>query len=118
MLSTVEPQKLCTLTTRPFLLNLSCIIYLKWSPYNDCCAVWIFSLLFSFVVCCYSLTIFVFSVFEFIEFFFLLSNHFFKLVLHRFFEEVIIYVFLVGDNNFVIGICYLIIVVTNIFGSN
>ena len=119
MSSTVAPGKLCTLTIRPFLLNRPCMIPFKIespiitavpSVYFPCV-----SLLFFVAIG----SLFLLSeFFEFVESFFFLSNHFFKLVLHGFCEYIIIYVFFVGNKNFVIGICYLIIVVTSIFNSN
>ena len=120
MSSTVAPRKLCTLTTRPFLLNRSCIIPFKMeSPIMIAVPSGYF---FSFLVCCLLLLAHYFCCqsFEFIGFFFLLSNHFFKLSLHRFLNKLLFmsYIFLVRDNKFVLGICYFIIVVTNIFNSN
>ena len=116
MSSIVAPQKLCTLTIHPFLLNRSYVISFKMEPP-------IMSAVLSGYFPCVSPLLFVaigsqFLLPEFLNsqnfsFFF---NHFFKLVLHRFFEY-IIYVFFVGNKNFVIGICNFIIVVTSIFNT-
>ena len=93
MSSTVAPQKLCTLTTRLFLLNRSCMISFKMecpivtaapSGYFSCVSPLLF-------VTYYWLIIFVARVFEFVEFLFF-SLYFFKLVFHRFFEYIIIYI--------------------------
>ena len=120
MPSTVALQKLCTLTTRPFLLNRSCMIPFKMeSPIMIAVPSGYF---LAFLVCCLLLLAHYFCCqsFEFIGFFFLLSNHFFKLSLHRFLNKLLFmsYIFLVRDNKFFLGICYFSIVVTNIFNSN
>ena len=121
MSSTVAPQKLCTLTTRLFLLNRSCMISFKMecpivtaapSGYFSCVSPLLF-------VTYYWLIIFVARVFEYVEFFFFFlftSSSWFSIDFLSILSFILF--FFVGNKNFVIGICYFIIVDINIFISN